>query len=143
MVKYLMRDRQGKIIYIGKAVSLKKRVQSYFRESTFRKAQPKVRGLIRSIENFDFIELKSDAEAMITESRLINEYKPRYNTLLKDDKSFLMIRTYLAQPFPRFETCRIQKYDGATYFAHTLPRRRLKSRSILLINVSVCGAVNR
>ncbi len=113
---YLMRNRLGKIIYIGKAVSLKKRVQSYFRESTFRKAQPKVRGLIRSIHNFDFIELKSDAEATITESRLINEYKPRYNTLLKDDKSFLMIRTYLAHPFPKFETCRIQKYDGATYF---------------------------
>lgn len=113
---YLMRSRQGKIIYIGKAASLRKRVQSYFRESTFRKAQPKVRGLIRSIHDFDFIELKSDAEAVITESRLINEYKPRYNTLLKDDKRFLMIRVYLAQPFPRFETCRIQKQDGATYF---------------------------
>lgn len=113
---YLMRSRQGKIIYIGKAASLKKRVQSYFRESTFRKAQPKVRGLIRSIYDFDFIELKSDAEATITESRLINEYKPRYNTLLKDDKRFLLIRVYLNQPYPRFETCRIQKDDGATYF---------------------------
>jgi excinuclease ABC subunit C len=113
---YLMRNRQGKIIYIGKAVSLRKRVQSYFRESTLRKAQPKVRGLIRSINDFDFIELKSDAEALITESRLINEYKPRYNTLLKDDKRFLLIRIYLNQPFPRFETCRIQKTDGATYF---------------------------
>lgn len=113
---YLMRSRQGKIIYIGKAASLRKRVQSYFRESTFRKAQPKVRGLIRSIHDFDFIELKSDAEAVITESRLINEYKPRYNTLLKDDKRFLLIRVYLNQPFPRFETCRIRKEDGATYF---------------------------
>lgn len=113
---YLMRSRQGKIIYIGKAACLRKRVQSYFRESTFRKAQPKVRGLIRSIHDFDFIELKSDAEAVITESRLINEYKPRYNTLLKDDKRFLLIRVYMSQPFPRFETCRIRKEDGATYF---------------------------
>ena len=110
---YLMRNRQGKIIYIGKAASLRSRAGSYFRRSTFAKADPKLRGLIRSIDDLDFIVLKSEAEATLTESRLIKDYRPRYNISLKDDKRFLLLRVNLNDPFPRFEAVRIRKEDGA------------------------------
>ncbi|MFA5689695.1 MAG: excinuclease ABC subunit UvrC [Kiritimatiellales bacterium] len=113
---YLMRSRAGKIIYIGKAISLRRRVQNYFRESTYRKAEPKLRGLIRSIADFDFIVLKNDAEAVLTESRLIKEYKPRYNSLAKDDKNFPLLRLDLSKPFPKLEFCRLARPDGAIYF---------------------------
>ncbi len=113
---YLMRGRDGAIIYVGKAASLRKRVQSYFRESTLRKAEPKVRGLIRSITDFEVRVLKSEAEALLTEGQLIKEYKPRYNTMFKDDKRFPLLRVYLNKPFPKFELCRIRKSDTGTYF---------------------------
>jgi excinuclease ABC subunit C len=113
---YLMRGRTGAIIYVGKAASLRKRVQSYFRESTYRKAEPKLRGLIRSITGFDVLVLKTEAEAVLTEGRLIKEYKPRYNTMFKDDKRFPLLRVYLNRPFPEFELCRIEKNDSGTYF---------------------------
>jgi excinuclease ABC subunit C len=113
---YLMRGRDGSIIYVGKAASLRKRVQSYFRESTFRKADPKIRGLIRSITDFDVLVLRSEAEAVLTEGRMIKEYKPRYNSFFKDDKRFPLLRIDLKKPFPKFEICRIDKRDGAVYF---------------------------
>jgi excinuclease ABC subunit C len=113
---YLMRGRTGAIIYVGKAASLRKRVQSYFRESTFRKAEPKLRGLIRSITDFDILVLRTEAEAVLTEGKLIKEYKPRYNSMFKDDKRFPLLRTDLRKPFPKFELCRIDKNDGALYF---------------------------
>ncbi len=113
---YLMRDRDGRIIYIGKAASLRKRVQSYFRSHTRRTAQPKIRSLISSIEDFDFVVLKSEAEAILTEGKLIKEYRPHYNTLWKDDKRFQMIRVDVQHPFPTISKCRIRKKDGAQYF---------------------------
>ncbi len=113
---YLMRGRNGAIIYVGKAASLHKRMQSYFRESTYHKAEPKLRGLIRSITDFDVLVLRTDAEAVLTEGKLIKEYKPRYNTLFKDDKRFPLLRVYLNRPFPKFELCRIDKNDGGTCF---------------------------
>jgi excinuclease ABC subunit C len=113
---YLMRDRDGKIIYIGKAASLRKRVQSYFRQHTRRTAQPKIRSLISSIADFDIVVLKSEAEAILTEGQLIKEYRPHYNTLWKDDKGFVMIRVDVQHPFPTVAKCRIKKNDGAEYF---------------------------
>jgi excinuclease ABC subunit C len=113
---YLMRDRDGRIIYVGKAASLRKRVQSYFRPHTRRTAQPKIRSLIHSIADFDIIVLKSEAEAILTEGKLIKEYRPHYNTLWKDDKRFVLIRVDVQHPFPALEKCRIRKNDGALYF---------------------------
>ena len=113
---YLMRDRDGKIVYIGKAASLKKRVQSYFRPRTRRTAQPKIRSLISSIADFDILVLASEAEAILTEGKLIKEYRPYYNTLWKDDKRFLMIRVDIQSPFPTLTKCRLRKKDGAAYF---------------------------
>ncbi len=112
---YFMRDRSGRIVYVGKALSLRKRVQSYFRQGTLRSAEPKLRGLIHSIDDFDILVVRSDAEATLTEGRLIKEYRPRYNILMKDDKRFLMLRVNLNDPLPRFEPCRLDKGDGATY----------------------------
>ncbi|HBA83226.1 MAG TPA: excinuclease ABC subunit C [Verrucomicrobia bacterium] len=113
---YFMRDKTGRIVYVGKAASLRSRVRSYFRQSTLRSAEPKLRGLISSIEDFDYLVVRTDAEAILTEGRMIKDYRPRYNILMKDDKRFLMIRVNLNDPFPRFEACRIDKCDGATYF---------------------------
>ena len=113
---YLMRDGDGKIIYVGKAASLRKRVQSYFRQHTKRTAQPKIRSLISSIADFDIVVLKSEAEAILTEGKLIKEYRPHYNTLWKDDKRFTMIRVDVQHPFPTIAKCRIKKNDGASYF---------------------------
>jgi len=75
-----------------------------------------VRGLIRSITDFEVRVLRSEAEALLTEGQLIKEYKPRYNTMFKDDKRFPLLRVYLNKPFPKFELCRIRKSDAGTYF---------------------------
>lgn len=113
---YFMRDRSGRVIYVGKALSLRKRVQSYFRQSTRRGADPKLRGLIRSIADLETIELRSEAEAILVEGQLIKDYRPRYNVDFKDDKRFLLLRVNRSDPVPRFDACRIEKDDGADYF---------------------------
>ena len=113
---YLMRDATGRIIYIGKAASLRKRVQSYFRQATLKTATPKIRSLVHSIADFDVVVVNSEAEAILTEGRLIKEYRPHYNTLWKDDKRFSMIALDVQHPLPRVARCRLKKRDGAIYF---------------------------
>jgi len=113
---YFMRDRDGRIIYVGKAASLRDRIRSYFHRATLRSSDPKLRGLVHSINDFDILVTRTEAEATLTEGRLIKDYRPRYNVDFKDDKRFLLIRVNLNEPFPRFEACRIQKDDGVVYF---------------------------
>jgi len=113
---YVMRNQQGKIIYVGKAVSLRKRVQSYFRSSTFYRADPKLRSLLRSVWDIEWFVTRSEAEALLMEGKLIKEYKPRYNVAFRDDKRFLMLRTNPSDPFPYFKVCRFARNDGAVYF---------------------------
>ena len=113
---YMMRDRTGTVIYVGKAISLRKRVQTYFRRATLRSADPKLRGLIRSVADLDVLELRSEAEATLTEGKLIKDYRPRYNVSFRDDKRFLMLKMDLTEPLPRLKLCRIEKDDGAQYF---------------------------
>ncbi len=113
---YLMRDRRGTIIYVGKAVSLRKRVRSYFRAGTLRRADPKLRGLVRAVADIDWIVQRSEAHAVIAEGQLIKEYKPRYNVDFKDDKRFPLLRLDIDQPFPRLTLCRLRRDDGAQYF---------------------------
>jgi len=113
---YLFRGRSGRIIYVGKALSLRKRVQSYFRAYTLRHAAPKLRSMVNSVVDLDFLVVRSEDEALLTESSLIKQHRPRYNILLRDDKRFLAIRADPRDPVPRFTSCRIVRDDGARYF---------------------------
>ncbi len=112
---YLMRDRNGRVVYVGKAKSLRNRVRNYFQQATKRRADPKIRGLINSIADLDVIVVHNEAEAILTEGRLIKEYKPYYNTLFKDDKRFILLRIHLEDPVPAIKVVRLRKNDGATY----------------------------
>jgi excinuclease ABC subunit C len=113
---YLMRDRRGRIIYVGKAASLRKRVPSYFRDAALRSASPKLRGLVRSVGDLEWIVTRSEAEALLTEGRLIKDFRPRYNVSFRDDKRFLLLRVDPGEPWPRFDAVRIQREDSAAYF---------------------------
>ena len=87
---YLMKDRSGKIIYIGKAKVLKNRVSSYFRESA--NHDNKVRKMVSNVHDFDFIVTNSEFEALLLECSMIKQYRPKYNILLKDDKGYSYIK---------------------------------------------------
>ena len=113
---YLMRDRKGTIIYVGKAVSLRRRVQSYFRPSTLRDAAPKLRSMLHSVADLETVTVRNEAEALLMESNLIKQYRPRFNIVLRDDKRYLALRADPLDPVPRLTTCRILRDDGAFYF---------------------------
>src|SRR5581483_10253017 len=114
---YLMKDRLGRIIYVGKARSLKKRVSSYFQRGRVRTIdQPKIRALIDLITDFDTIEVKSEPEALLLEGKLIKQWRPRYNTDFTDDKRFLLVRVDPGETLPRFRLTRIRKDDRSRYF---------------------------
>lgn len=113
---YIMRDRRGRIIYVGKAVSLTRRVHSYFRPSSMRRGNPKLRSLVHSVQSLEWIVLRSEEEALLTEDKLIKQHQPKYNILLKDDKRYLGIRGSRGEPYPRLTPCRLFRCDGADYF---------------------------
>ncbi|MGA2603265.1 MAG: GIY-YIG nuclease family protein [Verrucomicrobiia bacterium] len=113
---YLMRDQLGRVIYVGKARSLRKRVSQYFHPSRAMRWDPKTRALIESIADFETFVVKSEPEALLLEGKLIKEYKPRYNAMFKDDKRFLMVKISMNEPYPRFKFARLKKDDGARYF---------------------------
>ncbi len=111
---YMMKNEAGKVIYVGKARELKKRVSSYFRDAE--KKDPKTKLLVKNIADFDFIVTDTEAEALLTEVTLIKEYRPRYNIDLKDDKNYLCLRIDKSEDFPRFTLVRNMRRDGAVYF---------------------------
>ncbi|MCH6257681.1 excinuclease ABC subunit UvrC [Puniceicoccaceae bacterium K14] len=111
-----MKDRLGTIIYVGKAKSLKKRVSSYFQPSRNFAHQPKIRALVEMIRDFDYMEVKSEPEALLLEGQLIKKWKPKYNTDFTDDKRFLLVRVEATRDLPRFTLVRFKKEDGALYF---------------------------
>lgn len=113
---YLMKDRLGSILYVGKAKALKKRVSSYFTPSRAGTVQPKIRAMIQLIHDFDFIEVRSEPEALLLEGKLIKQWKPRYNTDFVDDKRFLLVRVDLAETLPRFRLTRLRKDPHSRYF---------------------------
>ncbi len=113
---YLMKDRLGSIIYVGKALDLKRRVSSYFMPSQKMRASMKTRALIDSIHDFEFHTVRNEDESFLLESKLIKDYRPRYNVSFRDDKRFLLARVRLADPWPRLTTTRTRKNDGALYF---------------------------
>lgn len=125
---YLMKDRMGSVLYVGKAKNLKRRVSSYFQPSRrFRVEQPKVAAMLDLIEDFEVVETRSDSEAILLEGRLIKEWKPRYNTDFTDDKRFLHVRVDPRVPLPRFRLVRFRSGDRSLYFgpfAHSGMLRR-------------------
>ena len=111
---YLMRDSRGVIIYVGKAKNLRKRVLSYFRPGAHH--APKVRSMVHTVADLEFMTVKNEAEALLTEASLIKRYKPHFNILMRDDKRYLALRADQSLDFPMFTTCRIVRDDGAFYF---------------------------
>src|SRR6266478_1461632 len=113
---YLMRDRFGTVIYVGKARDLRKRVSHYFQPSRRLGWDLKFRALIEAIQDFDCHIVRSEPEALLLESKLIKEFHPRYNVSFRDDKRFLMLKVNLNDPIPRFTLTRMKQDDGARYF---------------------------
>jgi excinuclease ABC subunit C len=113
---YLYRDRLGRIIYVGKAKDLRRRVSQYFHPSRKMTADPKTRALVAGIWDLETLTVASDAEAIVLEGRLIKEHRPKYNISFRDDKRFLMVSVNLNDPYPRFRFARFRKDDGARYF---------------------------
>ena len=111
---YIMRDRQGVIIYVGKAKNLRRRVSSYFRPGA--KHPPKVRSMVETVYDFEFMTVRNEAESLLTEASLIKKYKPHFNILMRDDKRYLALRADTDAKWPRFACVRIVRDDGARYF---------------------------
>ena len=114
---YLMKDRLGHVIYVGKAKNLRRRVSSYFQGSRrFVRSQPKVAAMVEMVREVSVHVTKSETEALLLEGKLIKEYKPKYNTDFTDDKQFLLVRVDLNNDLPRFRLCRNRKEDGSLYY---------------------------
>ena len=111
---YIMRDYEGTIIYVGKAKILKNRVKSYFRQSGDRDSKTSM--LVANIDNLEYIVTHTEEEALILENTLIKRHKPKYNILLKDDKTYPHIKITIQDEFPRVEITRRVEKDGAKYF---------------------------
>ena len=110
---YLHKDRLGNIIYVGKAVSLRNRVRQYFQST--KNMAPKVRSMVSQIAEFEYITAGSETEALILECNLIKKYRPKYNILLRDDKTYPYIKI-TNEEYPRIIKTRIVKKDGSRYF---------------------------
>lgn len=110
---YMHKDRLGNIIYVGKAVSLKNRVRQYFQSK--RNMPPKVRSMVENIAEFEYITAGSEMEALILECNLIKKYRPKYNVLLRDDKTYPYIRI-TNEDYPRILKTRMVKKDGSRYY---------------------------
>ena len=111
-----MRDRFNRVIYVGKARDLRKRVSSYFLPSKLAQADLKTRALLDATWDFETHTVRSEAESVLLEGKLIKEYRPRYNISFRDDKRFLVVRVDLSEEWPRFRLARFKKDDGSRYF---------------------------
>jgi excinuclease ABC subunit C len=113
---YLMRDRFNRVIYVGKARDLRKRVSSYFLPSKLAQADLKTRAMLEATWDFESHVVRSEAESVLLEGKLIKEYRPRYNVSFRDDKRFLLVKVDLSEEWPRFRLTRLKKNDSARYF---------------------------
>ena len=111
---YIMHDKKDEIIYVGKAVALKNRVRQYFQSS--RDKSPKILQMVSKIASFEYIVTDSELEALVLENNLIKEHRPRYNTMLKDDKTYPYIKVTVKENYPRIMVTRQMKKDKAKYF---------------------------
>lgn len=111
---YLMHDKSDAIIYVGKAISLKNRVRQYFQAG--RRVSPKIERMISQIDHFEYIITDSEVEALVLENNLIKEHEPKYNTMLKDDKTYPYIKATVYEDFPRLIYSRQPQKDKCKYF---------------------------
>src|SRR5256884_1947068 len=111
---YLMKDAEGTILYVGKAISLYNRVRSYFQEST--DLSPKNRSMVARVDDIEFLVVKNEVEALVLESNYIKQYRPKYNVLMRDDKTYPYIKVSLPEDFPRVYRVRSFQRDGNRYF---------------------------
>ena len=146
---YLMRDVNGTVIYVGKAIDLRSRVRSYFQTSSQESA--KVHAIVSEIADLEFIVTDSELEALILEANLIKQHRPRYNVRLKDDKRYPYVKITWRDPFPRVLVTRRMEEDGSRYFGpytsssavhQTLDMLR-KSFPYLTCNRTITGADER
>ncbi|MBX3745798.1 MAG: excinuclease ABC subunit UvrC [Verrucomicrobiae bacterium] len=124
---YLHKDRFGRVLYVGKARDLRKRVSTYFQPSRRLAWDLRLNALVESIHDVDWHVVKSEAEALLLEGRLIKEFQPRFNIDFRDDKRFLLLKVNLQDPIPRFTLTRLRHDDGSLYFgpfAHSGSVRR-------------------
>ena len=113
---YLHKDRFGTVIYVGKARDLRRRVSQYFQSSRRHGWDLKFNALVEAIHDFDIHVVRNEPESLLLESKLIKDFKPRFNISLRDDKRFLMLKVNLNDPIPNFTFTRFMKDDGARYF---------------------------
>ena len=111
---YLHKDKLGQVIYVGKAISLRNRVRQYFQSSANHSA--KVRAMVSHIAEFEYITCQTEMEALILECNLIKKYAPKYNVLLRDDKTYPYIKVTLSEDYPRIVKTRLIEKDGDKYF---------------------------
>lgn len=112
---YIHKDKLGQVIYVGKAISLRNRVRQYF-QSSYQNSNPKVKAMVSHIAEFEYIRCGSEMEALILECNLIKKYMPRYNVLLRDDKTYPYIMVTTSEDYPRVVKTRVIKKDGNRYF---------------------------
>lgn len=124
---YIMKDRQGEVIYVGKAKALKNRVSQYFQSDS--RHSPKTRKMVSHIWDFDIIVTESEFEALVLENSMIKKYKPKYNILLKDDKGYPYIKVTTSKPYPAFSIVSKPQADADRYFG-PYPSRRAARQAI-------------
>ncbi len=118
---YLYTDTQGELLYVGKAVSLRKRVQSYFTERDFGYDAARLSSMVSQVADVEYLITANELEALILESNLIKERRPRYNIVLRDDKHYPLIRLNPKDPFPALQVVRRIRNDGALHFGPYVP----------------------
>ena len=140
---YLFKDRFRRVIYVGKARDLQKRVSQYFHPARKLRADPKTLALLDAVWDLEVHTVKSEPESLLLEGKLIKEFRPRYNISFRDDKHFLLVKINLADPFPRFQLTRLKKDDGCRYFgpfAHAGSLRKTLSLIRRKFNLHSCRA---
>lgn len=138
---YIMHDKHDTIIYVGKAISLKNRVRQYFQSS--RNLTPKIQQMVSRIQYFEYIITDSELEALVLECNLIKEHRPKYNTMLKDDKSYPYIKVTIQEDFPRVLFARQRGKDKAKYFGPYTSATAVKDTIELIQKLYLTRTCNR
>lgn len=138
---YIMHGEKDEIIYVGKAVSLKNRVRQYFQSS--RNKGAKIEQMVTHITRFEYIVTDSELEALVLECNLIKEHRPKYNTMLKDDKTYPFIKVTVNEPYPRVLFSRTMKKDKAKYFGPYTSSAAVKDVIELVRKVYMVRSCNR